>query len=169
MWSARGSKMNQDKIKALAMELYKNEEVAIELANVIFGIRDGDYEPEKLKFKFEKGKTYFLGVEDVTNFWNGTDKLNLKHGRYRKTQKGAELSLKRNQRANRLEMLVEYLGGLKEFVEGEENWYISYSNGEYASGYEHEIFDPEKVYMTEEIVIKACDLLNRGAYSLEGA
>ena len=39
--------MNQDKIKALAMELYKNEEVAIELANIIFGIRDGDYdEPE---------------------------------------------------------------------------------------------------------------------------
>ena len=36
--------MNKDGIKALAMELCKNEEVAIELANVIFGIRDGDYD-----------------------------------------------------------------------------------------------------------------------------
>ena len=52
--------MNQGKIKALAMELYTNPEVAIELANVIFGIRDGDYEPEKFEFKFEQDKTYFL-------------------------------------------------------------------------------------------------------------
>lgn len=39
--------MNKNKVLALAKELYTNEEVAIELANVIFGIRDGDYnEPE---------------------------------------------------------------------------------------------------------------------------
>jgi hypothetical protein len=45
--------MNQDKIKALAMELYKNEEVAIELANIIFGIRDGDYDEQEVGTKEE--------------------------------------------------------------------------------------------------------------------
>ena len=28
--------------------------------------------------------------------------------------------------------------------------------------------DAEKVYMTEEVAIKVCELLNSGAYSLEG-
>ena len=159
--------MRQDKIKALAMELYKNEEVAIELANVIFGIRDGDYEPEKFEFKFEKDKTYFLGSAGIGSQYSGIYETPLNHGRYRTTEEGAELSLKRNQRANRLEMLVEYIGGLKEFVEGEDNWYISHFNGEYSSGHEHEIFDPEKVYMTKAVAKAVCDLLNTGSYSLE--
>ena len=160
--------MNQDKIKALAMELYKNEEVAIELANVIFGIRDGDYdEPEKFEFKFVEGNTYQLFVDACAEKVDGNSKELLYCGRYRTTREGAELSLKRNQRANRLEMLVEYLGGLKEFVEGGENWHIMFK-GEYKPGCSETWFEPEKVYMTREVVKKVCELLNSGAYSLEG-
>jgi hypothetical protein len=160
--------MNQDKIKALAMELYKNEEVAIELANVIFGIRDGDYEPEKFEFEFEKDKTYMMHIESYSDKYSGVDEDAILFGRYRKTKKGAEISLKRNQRGNRLEMLVEYLGGLKEFVEGEENWYVYYYEGEYRSTCIETSFDPEKVYMPREVSKTVCDLLNSGAYSLDG-
>ena len=149
------------------MELYKNEEVAIELANVIFGIRDGGYdEPEKFEFKVGKGtfalRATYIGIE---HSWCDEDSLSF--GRYRTTREGAELSLKRNQRANRLEMLVEYLGGLKEFVEGEENWHIMFK-GEYKPGCSEIWSEPEKVYMTREVVKKVCELLNSGAYSLEG-
>ena len=160
--------MNQDKIKALAMELYTNPEVAIELANVIFGIRDGDYEPEKFKFKFENKNTYYVSGVGIDIKASGNYEDFLTHGRYRKTEKGAELSLKRNQRANRLEMLVEYLGGLKEFVVGEKNWYLNFYNGNYISEYSQLYFCPERVYMTEKAIIKVCELLNSGAYSLEG-
>ena len=162
--------MNQEKIKALAMELYKNEEVAIELANIIFGIRDGDCEPEKFEIEFKKNDTYFLAANSVSKSWSGVDKVYLEHGRYRTTQEGAELSLKRNQRANRLEMLVEYLGGLKEFVVGEENWYVGYAclEREWVSHYSEDVYIPERVYMTKEVAIKVCELLNSGAYSLDG-
>jgi hypothetical protein len=160
--------MNQDKIKALAMELYKNEEVAIELANIIFGIRDGDYEPEKFEFKFEVGSTYIVNMESFTGRAMVDSLTAHKYGRYRKTQQGAELSLKRNQRANRLEMLVEYLGGLKEFVKGEENCYIRQYKGDYSVSSDFDIFHPERVYITKDGAYKVCELLKSGAYSLEG-
>jgi hypothetical protein len=64
-------------------------------------------------------------------------------------------------------MLVEYLGGLKEFVEGEENWHIIF-DGEYKPGCAETWYEPEKVYMTREVVKKVCELLNSGAYSLQG-
>ena len=107
-------------------------------------------------------------MEEFTDRWSGNIEASIKYGRYRTTQKGAELSLKRNQRANRLEMLVEYIGGLKEFVVGEENWYVYYYEGEYRSACIETSFDPEKVYMPREVSKTACDLLNSGAYSLEG-
>jgi hypothetical protein len=163
--------MNQDKIKALAMELYKNEEVAIELANVIFGIRDGDYdEPDKFEFKFTENETFLIGETCVHERCKGKDTLSVDIGRYRTTKEGAELSLKRNQRANRLEMLVEYLGGLKEFVYGKKNWYVGFYDKEYEWGSysTNTLYAPERVYMTEEVAIKVCELLNSGAYSLDG-
>jgi hypothetical protein len=149
--------------------LFRSEEVAIELANVIFGIRDGDYdEPEKFKFKFEKGETYVMNIESFNSGSSGDTLSCIDSGRYRTTKEGAELSLKRNQRANRLEMLVEYHGGLKEFVEGDENWFVYYYEGEYRSTCIETSFDPEKVYMPREVSKTVCNLLNSGAYSLDG-
>jgi hypothetical protein len=136
--------MNQDKILELAKELYKNEEVAIELANVIFGIRDGDYEPEK----FEVPVDYVMPEEHYN------------------------LCKARDNRGFRLDMLASYLGGLKGFVEGEENWYVGYDflaeEWDYYSS--KSTYFPERTYMTEEeVVIKVCEILNSGAYSLDGA
>jgi hypothetical protein len=132
--------MNQDKIKALAIELYKNEEVAIELANIIFGIRDGDYEPEK----FEMPDDFMI------------------------TGKDREILELIENRSYLLLKLAAYFRGLKEFVEGEENWFVIFKDAEYKTGCTETWFEPEKVYMTEEVAIKVCELLNSGAYSLEG-
>ena len=130
-----------------------------------YATRDGEHE----KFEFKVGKETFalratyIGIE---HSWCDEDSLSF--GRYRTTREGAELSLKRNQRANRLEMLVEYLGGLKEFVEGEKNWYITLCEGLWIYDFTLKYFSPEHVFMTKKGAIKVCELLNSGAYSLEG-
>ena len=87
-------------------------------------------------------------------------------GVYRTTKEGAELSLERNRKANRLEMLAEYLGGLKGFVEGERNWYIHYENKNWLVHYTRGCYSPERVYMTEEVAMKIADMLNNGEYEL---
>jgi len=160
--------MNTAKIKELAKELWKNEEVAIELANEIFELRDS--EPEKFEFKFEKDKTYVFTSIGTFAFCSGDGEQAREHGRYRTTKEGAELSTKRNKRANRLEMLVEYLGGLKEWANYEKNNFIYYdiNRGEYRHFYNSVSFESEKVYMTQECAEKVCELLNSGAYSLGG-
>ena len=81
---------------------------------------------------------------------------------------GAQLSLKRNRRANRLEMLAEYLGGLKEFDAKKDNWCVCYSPDchEWFCDVISRIYDPEKVYMTEEVARKVVDMLNNREYVL---
>jgi hypothetical protein len=128
--------MDTAKIKELAKELWKNEEVAIELANEIFELRDSESE------RFKIPDDFMLKDEDL------------------------ELSMLRSTRINRLTMLASYLGGLKEFAEGEENWHILLQNGEYKPGCAETWYEPEKVYMTREAVKKVCELLNSGKYSL---
>ena len=158
--------MNTTKIKELAKELWKNEEMAIELANEIFELRDS--EPEKFEFKFMENETFLLCAEHIGSKYSGCDEDSIFFGRYRTTKEGSELSLKRNQRANRLEMLVEYLGGLKEFVKGEENCYVRQYKGDYSVSCDFDIFHPERVYITKDGAYKVCELLKSGAYSLEG-
>ncbi|MCP5063315.1 MAG: hypothetical protein GY936_12745, partial [Ignavibacteriae bacterium] len=68
---------------------------------------------EKKKFEIE----YAEGCYSICNTMPlltqciKKDSANSKHGKYRKTKQNAEYSLKRNQRANRLEALVEELQG----------------------------------------------------------
>ena len=69
-------------------------------------------------------ETYLVGVQEVIPEADGDALDFIEHGRYRHTKEVAEMSLERNKRANRLEALAEDLGGLTEFVDGEENWYI---------------------------------------------
>ena len=80
--------MDTAKIKELVKELWKNPEVAIELANEIFELRDS--EPEK----FEIPDDFMLEDEDLG------------------------ISILQGTRSIRLSRLASYLGGLKEFVEG---------------------------------------------------
>lgn len=126
---------------------------------------------EKFEFKFPYDETYGISlatiIPQIGKYW-GITTDNLEHGRYRLTKQGADLSLKRNRRANRLEMLVEHLGGLEGVKGGELLWtiYYSYSEGKWAIAYYSANYEPEKVYMTEEVANKVVDMLNNGEYVL---
>ena len=94
----------------------------------------------------------------------------IEHGRYRKSEEAADQSLARNKRANRLEALAEQLGGLKEWENGEDNYYIyRYGNSAiWTITVTCNCFYPESVYMTKNCAIEICRLLNEGLFSLDG-
>lgn len=144
----------QAQIEVLKTELNKLEE----LAN----------KAEKFEFKFPVGNTYTVTFNEVEPHSSGLIPSLLDYGVYRLTEHGAQLSLRRNRRANRLEMLVEHLGGL-EYVKGVELlWTIEYSSSEkkWVIGFCPTNYSPEKVYMTEEVAKKAVDMLNNREYVL---
>ena len=64
-------------------------------------------------------------------------------------------------------MLAEHLGGLREFIQGKDNWQVSQDKGGYWF-ITHSLsnYDPEKVYMTEEVATKIVSMLNNGEYTL---
>ena len=118
------------------------------------------------KIEFVKDKTYIIGLYYVSSECNGKDKDYNNHGRYRKTEEGAELSLERNKKANRLEMLVESLNGLTEFNKNQNNYYVYYDD-KWDYSYTNDLFCPERVYiLTKEIAREVCELLNSGKYKL---
>lgn len=121
---------------------------------------------KKFAFDYERNTTWFIGEIYIEGSYNGTSTEYLEHGRYRKTEKGAELSLARNKRGNRLEALVEYLGGLKEFAEGEDNYYIRFYADDWLVESSKYRYNPCQAYMKEEIAIKVCEMLNNGEYEL---
>ena len=144
----------QAQIKVLKTELGKLEELA--------------KEPKKFEFKFRKGETYLLDnrLDFIEKGCTGSLPERIRIGVYRTTKEGAELSLERNRKANRLEMLAEYLGGLKEFVYDENNWYVFSSNESWNVSISSSCYSPERVYMTEEVAMKIADMLNNGEYEL---
>ena len=123
---------------------------------------------EAFGFKFPVGNTYTVTFNEIESHSSGLIPSLLEHGVYRLTEHGAQLSLRRNRRANRLEMLVEHLGGLKEFDVKKDNWCVYYSPGcrEWFCDVISRIYDPEKVYMTEEVAKKVVDMLNSREYEL---
>lgn len=98
----------------------------------------------------------------IIAFANGNNEAYLKHGRYRLTKEGAEMSLARNKRANLKEALAEQLGGLKQWVRGEENWYAYMFIGACKIDYDNVFFSEERVYMTKECAVEICRMLNAG-------
>lgn len=146
----------QAQIEVLKTELNKLES----LAN----------KPEKFEFKFPVGNTYTVTFNEVEPHSSGLIPSLLDYGVYRLTELGAQLSLRRNRRANRLEMLVEHLGGLDVFIgKGREPiWTIqfNYPRNEWETAYFPDRHDPEKVYMTEEVANKVVDMLNNKEYVL---
>lgn len=146
----------QEQIEVLKTELNKLEG----LAN----------KAEKFELKFPAGNTYTVTFNEIEPHSSGLVPFLLDYGVYRLTEHGAQLSLRRNRRANRLEMLVEHLGGLQGFTGkgGELLCTIHYSNpkDKWVIAYDPDKYEPEKVYMTEEVAIKAVDILNNGEYVL---
>lgn len=120
--------------------------------------------PKKFEMKYEKSNTCFIDTAHIE--CHGVDETLIEYGRYRKTKESAELSFARNQRANRLEALVDQLDGMKEWICGEENFNVYYENNEFTYGNSKYIYEPDKVYMTEDCAIKVCEILNAGEYKL---
>ena len=146
----------QAQIEVLKTELSKLEE----LAN----------KAEKFKFKFPVGNTYTVTFNEIEPHSTGLIPSLMEHGVYRLTEHGARLSLNRNRRANRLEMLVEHLGGLQECPRKGRGlfWTIaySYSKDKWVIVYDPANYHPEKVYMTEEVANKVVNMLNNREYEL---
>ena len=118
--------------------------------------------PTKFEWEYEQFKTFLVAETSIFEGRAGTKHDYLAHGRYRKTEQGAEISLARNRRANRLEALVDQIGEIKEFVYGETNYFI-HRNKKWCVGCASISFEPDKVYSTEETMEKVCNLLNSRA------
>ena len=142
----------QAQIKVLKNELNKLEELANKY--------------EQFEFTYPEGKTYLVGSEKIFDKLDGCNRDFTQLGRYRLTEEGAELSLERTRKANRLEMLAEYLGGLKKFVPNEYNCYVFRNSDGWIKSTDLFCYCPGKVYMTKEVAIKIVDILNKGEYEL---
>lgn len=92
----------------------------------------------------------------------------VKHGRYRHSREQAEYSVERNKTSNRLEMLAMDIDGLYKFGYGKENCTICLKNSKYEVGYVIDLYIPCVVYTDEKTAKRVCELLNSGAYSLDG-
>jgi uncharacterized protein (DUF1684 family) len=120
-------------------------------------------------FEYEKGNTYFIHYDYISEKYDGETERRKNYGRYRRTKEAAEMDFKRQTRMFRLSALAWELGECKEFVPAEDNWEIdySYSSKEYFMSSSTIIEDPTKVYMTEETARKVLEILNSGEYSLD--
>ena len=124
--------------------------------------------PKKFEWKYIDGNAFYVSTTLIDSGWGIENKSCIEYGRLRKTRQSAEMSLARNKRANRLEALAEQLGGLKEFVYGECNYFIYKCKNKWSEEISIYSFQPERVYMTAECAIEICRMLNAGEFSLDG-
>ena len=149
--------MNRDKLQQQLDEMkVKIAEMELELT-----------ECNKFELDYVYDSTYLVGTHKVHIKQAGDHPEHFSDGRYRQTKEAAELSLARNRRANRLEALIEQVGGIKEFVKDTKNYSLHYSEG---SGWGHNSFrnvsSPEQVYMNRITAVRVCEILNANEYTL---
>ncbi|MCP5005460.1 MAG: hypothetical protein GY941_16210 [Planctomycetes bacterium] len=118
---------------------------------------------EKKKFEIEYENCFVIDTEPPHRLGNKTNAkdLNSRYGMYRKTLKNAEYSLKRNQRANRLEALVEELQG--ELGGNYSIYQNDVGNYRCRTGWA----DIGAVTMLELTADKICEMLNNEEYKLD--
>ena len=126
-------------------------------------------ECNELALEYIDGKTFLVLDTYILTKMDVEATKYLNYGRYRKSKDEAERALKAQTRQMRLGALVEYCGGSKEFVKGEENWYIryDYDNEIFHTDFFIVLYDPEKIYATKEVMQKVVDILNSDKYSLD--
>ncbi len=126
---------------------------------------------EKKKFEIEYDEHYSVFHNEIdvitpncVTLKESKNKI-IKHGLTRKTEQNAEYSQKRNQRANRLEALVEELQGEL----GVGDCYVIHNTITNRYGYRCEPNGVEVgiVKMKEETAIKICEILNNEEYKLD--
>lgn len=123
--------------------------------------------PKKWEWSYERDSTFFIGTTSVHTIYSEAHYSSIEHGRCRRTEEQAEYSLLRNKRANRLEALAMEIGGLYEWKECSERYYINYANNKWNSYYASTYHHPEVVYMSKETAMTICKMLNEGTYSLD--
>ena len=99
-------------------------------------------------------------VQDTQN------KKIIESGFTRKTKISAQLAANRMIRMMRLSALAAELGGEKEFIEGEDNFYIFQDKHKWVIGLTLGLFHPEKVYMNAKCAREICRMLNAGEFKL---
>jgi len=132
-------------------------------------------EPPEKKFKLEyedKNENFVIGYLEIVkydSFYRSfTDKESFaKFGRLRKTEEAAKQAFNLQTRVMRLHALAEQLGGLKEFKEGEDNYYICKTPDKYEVRSSNAIDGLTVVWMTKECAEKVCELLNNNEFNLE--
>ena len=146
------------------------EERIGEMEYQLHKMREELNKPKKFEWSYEDSNTSLVSDTRIHNCWSGLNENYIEHGRFRKTQKAAEMSLARNKRANRLEALAEQVCGLKEFVCGTKNYFVLYDNdiGEWESGLSLSLYNPSTTYMTQDCSIEILRMLNAGEFSLDG-
>ena len=118
-------------------------------------------------FEYTQGEPWCIGPESIDDGFDGCSKSTIKYGRYRRTKEAAKIDFKRQTRMMRLSALAWEVGECKEFKHNEDNWYVSYDGNHWGFGIISRMYEPEKVYMTEDTAIKVCKMLNNGEYSLD--
>ncbi len=86
----------------------------------------------------------------------------------RKLEESAKLAFERSWRMMRLSALAAELGGEKDFINDDRNWYITQDadTGDWIANFILSHREPEKVYMTEECAERICNMLNEGEFEL---
>jgi len=120
------------------------------------------------KFEFRYGdRLYELGSTDARIAYNQyIAPRQILHGRCRQTKPAADAAVLLNQRVNRLHALAEQLGGLKNWIYNEDNWYIYYEGETWDISSTCYDYYPEQVYMTFECACKIRDMLNNKEFEL---
>jgi len=118
--------------------------------------------PEVKKWKPKEGQKFLTGKLTVasTNFDMRHSILAGMTG----TEKELEQRAKILRRTARLHALACELGGAKEWVKDEQNWYVYKDENDNAwlSGWVDDYYEPSKVYMTKKCAEKICDMINNG-------
>lgn len=143
--------------KDVEIELTKEQVASIKSQNKL----------RNFEFNYPNNQAFLVGYKISHD--SNPDSDFIECGKYRLTKEAAEMSLARNKRTNRLEALAEQLGGLREWVENTNNYYIYYYG--YAKEYQASFnnmstYSPERVYMTEKCAIEICRMLNDGEFEL---
>jgi len=84
------------------------------------------------------------------------------------TEKELEQRAKILRRTARLHALACELGGAKEWVKDEQNWYIykDENDNDWISGWVDDYYEPSKVYMTKECAVAIRHMINSGEVEL---
>jgi hypothetical protein len=124
---------------------------------------------KEYKIEYSPKDSYIVYASYIEYNDNYASKEFMEHGRFRRSEEEAKRAFDTQTRMMRLGALIENCGGSKEFVEGEENYYLyyNYEDKKFDYTYTIAVSSPERIYAARDVAKKAVDTLNSGRYKLE--